>query len=985
MVLSSPAAGPAAVPPTRPPEVEEAARREKNIFGRYILIEKIGQGGMGVVYRAWDTTLNRPCAVKTLLPNLDAESDVTYREQAERFLREAQTAAKLSHPNIVQVYDVGAVGDVRYIAMEYVPGKTLKKYRDRITTEEKKGGSTSRLLRDRLEQTLWIMHDTIKAVGHAHAQGIVHRDVKPENIFLASSGEKIVPKVGDFGLAKEIGESRRITLSGTAVGTPYYMSPEQAEGRRQVDARSDVFSLGSVLYEMTTGKTPFEGEGVVEIMRSVVEKDPLPPRKLNPAIDEDMQTIILKALEKEPRRRYADGEAFADDLKRYLLDETIRARPATLVYRIGKKLRRHRVASSLIGSILLLLLLVGSYAILSGLKQKEKVRGLETEKGRVEGEKAQAEKDREIHDRAAKIAMQGWMIVSEVTAEFYKKETDMGKVWKRLEAAVGKLDESIAIRPTAPAHFYCGRVALLRMDYDRAEKDFTDAAALDKEFAEAFVFRGIVHMSKFAEQYVDPRHRKEFRRSGSIERLSDAVEDLRRISGSAVKDEYQPFRRLVDAFALLDESNPQPSLDKMNEGYQTFKREEFLYWAGVVEYIRNNAAKVKDLLSQALEIRPQYPEAIALLACLEADDDKQIELFSKAIAINPRFASASMNRGDVFEEKKEYAAALEDFNTVVRLRPQWAVAYEHRGSLRNGMGDPAGALEDFGKAIELAPTWAHLYAQRGEISSLLGFRAKTRDPAKAAWYDTEAARDFETALKIDPNDASAYYHRGRMKTRRNDQDGAIADFTKGLQLKPSVNLYASRAGAREAKKDLRGAIEDYTAAIALETHNFSPAGLHHSRGRLYWELNEQDNAIADYTRSLQLSPKSAGVLYDRGVARMYKKDLNGAVGDYNRALELDPDYILALYFRGRCRLGLGDHDGAIGDLTRAIEIDPKFTVYFYNEALARLSLGDARGAKGDLVGAIAEWKRALELAPSLKKELLPRVKRAEERLKEKGL
>lgn len=965
--------------PALPQEVVEASRREKNLFGKYILIEKIGQGGMGVVYRAWDTSLNRSCAVKRLLPNLDAESGVTYREQAERFLREARMAAKLSHPNIVQVYDVGAVGEARYIAMEHVPGETLKNRRDRITTEEKKGGSTSRVLRDRLEKTLWIMHDVIKAVGHAHKQGIVHRDVKPENIFLTAAGESVIPKVGDFGLAKEVGESRRITLSGTALGTPYYMSPEQAEGKREIDARSDVFSLGSVLYEMATGTMPFEGEGVVEIMKAVVEKDPPLPRKLNRAIDGDLQTIVMKALEKEPRRRYADGEEFAEDLKRYLLGETIKARPATLVYRIGKNIRRHRVASALVGSAMILLLAVGAYAIVSGLEQKEKVRGLE-------GEKAQAEKDRELQDRAVKIAMQGWMIVSEVAAEFYKRDADMGRVWKRLEAAVGKLDESIVIYPTALAHFYRGRIHLLRLDYDLAERDFTTALSVDKEFPEAYLFRSATWMAKFAEQYVDPRHRKEFRAIDTGAYLAKAAEDIRSISGSQIKEEYLPFRHLAEAFALLDEKDTQPCLKKMKEGYELFKKEEFLYWAGVVEYIRNEESEVRRLLSRAVEVRPQYPEAITVLTCLDSDDDKQIDAFSKAIAINPRFASAYLNRGDVYRGKKENGPALEDFDKVVHLRPGWPVAYEHRGSLRKDMGDLAGALKDLDKAIQLSPGWAHLYERRGSVKEYMDIvaMARRKERERVTPLAAEAMKDYDTAIKLDPVNGAAYYSRGIMKNRQGDKDGAIADYTKALEIKPSENLYSTRAQARENKGDLPGALEDYTAAIALGTTGALLPGLYHLRGQLLWEMREYDRAIEDYDSAIALDPGVAGFFYDRGVSKMYKDDLNGATVDFDRAIEIDPKNILSYYWRGRFCLGRRDPDKAIENLTKAIEIDPKFETTFYNAGIAHTLLGNARAMKGDDRGAIAEWEKAFELFPNLKNDLLPRIKRAEERLKLKG-
>lgn len=886
-----------------PSEVEAAAQKKANLFGRYILIARIGQGGMGTVYRAWDGALNRICAVKTLLPNLDTDSDVTYREQVDRFLREARTAARLSHPNIVQVYDVGSVDNTHYIAMEYVPGETLKRYHDRIVLEETQGGSTSRVRRDRLEKTLWIMHDVIRAVGLAHLQGVVHRDIKPENIFLTVIGEKTVPKVGDFGLAKEITESRRITMSGTALGTPYYMSPEQAEGKRDVDARSDVFSLGSVLYEMSTGSLPFQGEGSMGIMRAVVDKDPLPPHKINTAIDRDLATIILKALEKERQRRYADGEALADDLKRHLLGETILARPATLVYRIGKKIRRHRIAASLLTVALVLLTAVGVYAIVSGRLQRAVVKELKEEKGHVEDERARLEREKALQEQAMKTAMPGWMIASEVTAEFYKKEADMGKVWKRLETALKILDDSIAIRPTAPAHFYRGRIYLMYLDYDRAEQDFTQAATLDDKMAEARVFLGLTHMGRFAETFIDEDHPQIQRREEGVKFLLRAEEELKHIGETVVGEEFLPFIALVKTLTLIGKQDHDQSLAQLNEGFQRYRREEFLYWSAIVAYYAKQGHLSPALFAErALEIRPQYPEACILLGCLEEDVGTRTEIFTKVIAINPRMSAAYLNRGDALMHHGDYQKAESDFSAAIALRPLMAEAWEHRSRAKNERKDYGGALADIDRAIELNPRDPHMLVRRAEIKA--------------------------------------------------------------------------------ENNHLQSAKEDYAAALKIGVEHSS---FYYRMGSLLWKMNDYDGAIEHFDRAIALEPNESRYYYDRGVSKMYKTDNLGALKDYNKAIELDPKNIVALYFRGRILSGFGYHERAIADLKKAIEIDPKYSTYFYNEGIARLYLGDAYERKGDDVSAVIEWKKAGQLSSKVQDAVKPRIRRAETRLKNKGM
>ncbi len=320
----------------RSADPELGAPPEQARLGKYQLQEIVGRGTFGIVYRAHDTELDRTVAVK--VPRLGV---LVTAEDEERFLREARSAAQLQHPNIVTVYDAGKIGATCYLAGEFVRGTTL----------------AARLQAGRLSfpQGAGLMARVAEAVQYAHGQGVIHRDLKPSNILLDGTGE---PHVFDFGLAKREAGDISLTLDGQVLGTPAYMAPEQARGEAaRIDARSDVYSLGVVLYELLTGEMPFRGN-VRMVLKQVLEEEPQPPRRLNDRIPRDLETICLKAMAKEPRLRYPTAGDLAADLRRWLNGESIHARPAGRLERLARWCRRNpRVAilSSLVFGLLALL------------------------------------------------------------------------------------------------------------------------------------------------------------------------------------------------------------------------------------------------------------------------------------------------------------------------------------------------------------------------------------------------------------------------------------------------------------------------------------------------------------------------------------------------------------------------------------------------------------------------------------------------------
>jgi serine/threonine protein kinase len=277
---------------------------QRLLGGRYQLEGLLGQGGMAQVYRGTDTVLGRTVAIKVLGPQYTRdEAFVT------RFRREAQAAARLNHPGVVSVYDTGSDQGVHYIVMEYVAGRTLAE----ILHQE------GRLLPERAAE---VAAQVAGALSFAHAAHLVHRDVKPANIMLTPGGEV---KVMDFGIARAL-STDSLTQTATVLGTASYLSPEQAQGAA-VDPRSDVYSLGVVLYEMLTGQAPFAGDSPVAVAYKHVREDPVLPTALVPEVGEDLEAVVMKAMAKNPANRYASAEEMKEDLERVLHGEPVAATP----------------------------------------------------------------------------------------------------------------------------------------------------------------------------------------------------------------------------------------------------------------------------------------------------------------------------------------------------------------------------------------------------------------------------------------------------------------------------------------------------------------------------------------------------------------------------------------------------------------------------------------------------------------------------------
>ncbi len=309
-----------------------AALTTVRYFGDYELLEEIARGGMGVVYKARQASLNRLVALKMVLAGTFAST-----REVQRFRAEAESAANLDHPLIVAIYEVGEHDGQQYYTMKFVEGTSLSQQPRGDARNEAAG-----------------LVAVARAVHHAHQHGVLHRDLKPSNVLVDPQGTRLVT---DFGLAKRLtGSEVSLTEPGQVLGTPRYMAPEQAAGRKDLTVAADVYSLGVILYERLTGRTPFTGDDVLTLLRQVRGSDPPRPSKVLPGLDRDLETVVLKCLEKEPARRYASAADLADDLDRWLAGRPITARPSGSLSRAWKWARRNPAVAILSAVVVALLI-----------------------------------------------------------------------------------------------------------------------------------------------------------------------------------------------------------------------------------------------------------------------------------------------------------------------------------------------------------------------------------------------------------------------------------------------------------------------------------------------------------------------------------------------------------------------------------------------------------------------------------------------------
>jgi tetratricopeptide (TPR) repeat protein/tRNA A-37 threonylcarbamoyl transferase component Bud32 len=756
---------------------------------RYEVRERAGEGATALVYRAWDRELNRAVALKVLKQTAGL-NEIT----RQRFRREAQAAAAVAHPNVVQVYDAGEHQGQLFLVMELVEGRLLSD----LLIE----GKTSR------KDVVRIVERAARGVAAAHGKGVVHRDLKPGNILLDRAGE---PKVGDFGLAHLVDSTTELTRTGSTLGTPLYMAPEQVDARPgDITPRTDVYALGAILYEASTGYAPHSGQTVMEIYSKIVNQDPVRPRRLEPAIAGDLETIILKSLDKDPSRRYPDAGALADDLRRWLEGEPIRARPVGTARRLLRKAVRRREIVLPTATAVLLALALGAWVVGGGVHRRSKARehrdrGFRLEEeGRIEeardaflfalerdpssaaaaeglrrADAAIARRRQELADReeAQRILENIRPALDRAARSFYDRQADPAEIRRRVEEARAAIEQACARAPgLAPAHFLAGRAwELLGWD-DRAAEAYRRTIGLQRDHGPAHYHLGRLLLARayLVGVGATPAERDARRpEAEKVAREAAAAIESAVAAEAGLEDALQ--REGARAMLAYTRRDFDEVLRIAREGLERFKGKEGVEELHWLAGLSSGGAEELSALDQAIALRPKYALALfsrAIARFPRGEFTEALADLGEALRAHPRLAEAWYNRGVVRSVLRDHEGAVADFDEALRIRPGDAGTLNNRGVAKANRGDIQGAIDDYDAALRADPRFADAYGNRGVARSRKG--------------DLEGAiADFTKVIEADPKLAEPFYNRGIARSRKALHELAIADFSRAIEIRPA--------------------------------------------------------------------------------------------------------------------------------------------------------------------------------------------------------
>jgi tetratricopeptide (TPR) repeat protein len=942
----------------------------------YLIQEELGRGGMGVVYQARHLALQRVVALKMVRDAAHAG-----RDELARFQTEAEAVARLQHPNIVQIFEVGEHQGLPFFALEFCAGGSLNK---KLAGEPQPAREAAQFL-----QML------ARAMHHAHEQGIIHRDLKPANILLTADG---APKITDFGLARKLDEDSTRTHCGAIMGTPSYMAPEQARGEtRVIGPLADVYALGALLYELLTGRPPFKGAKLHDTLDQVRNQEPVPPRVLQPTAPRDLETICLKCLQKEPGKRYASALELAEDLGRFLAGEPIKAKAVGPLERALKWARRRPAYAALAVAVMAAVAAGVVGTVFYGLYLRQAART----------EAQQANALRRQLDRRQRIDQLRNLAVDAESARRYadaKEHLDRAlatleddpepteDLRRPLEEArdrvAGHLQDDAArqqlARRVKQLKEHAGQVHFHEISFtDNARP--ADRAAIRQEAALALALFGLTPDM----QPADAGHTLEPDR-----RYFASPEEMTRVAAecyqvllawaeaetapepgevaAAVRPRLERGRRLLDLAAALGLSQHLPDPQAFH-----FRRARLLALLGDDAGARGERAQADqlkpttalDLFLTALDHYRQQEPARAASACeavLRQDREHFWGQYLLALCYlktkrwaeakagltaclyrEPSFFWALLLRGTACSQLKEYDHAEDDFAEVLRLTDDplaRAVTLTNRGVmwvLRERWDE---AVADLRQAIELkpdAPEWyvdlAYAHAGRKDWDAAIKAldEALTRRPGDAVLHHTRARlnldrgnaaaarQDFEQAIKREPAGskserlASDYVELGHLQQQAGEHQAALESADAALQ------VWRDYPPAHRLRALALLAQEHYAeAGQALDRYLLKgtpTAEVYQALGLIHAGQRAYPEAIEAYSRSLLLK-QDAKTLGYRGWAYLKLDASRPALADFEAALKRDKEQTDALCGRGHARVRLGQVAEGVQDGEAALKL-----------------------------------------------------------------
>jgi serine/threonine-protein kinase len=707
----------------------------KRLVGPYAVVEQLGAGGAGVVWKAWDTRLRRWVALK--------ERRAGEGPARERFLREAQAAARLRHPNLIEVFEVFQHEGTDYIVLDYVDGRPL----DRLRMDAREAAALAAAVGDALE--------------HMHAAGVLHRDVKPQNVLVDAAG---APHLGDFGLAKLTG-NEPLTTEGTVVGTPAYMAPEQAARRPDaVGPRTDVYGLGATLYHLLAGRPPFDaGTSLETLFQKLTTEGPPPLRELDPAVPEALDRIVRRAMARRPEDRYATAAEFAEDLRRFARGDDVRARPPSSRRRLRAGLL---FAAAALGAAALLLLPESGHRAYEDARQ----RGDRLWMAAAAGSKEKVPDALRAYETAARALPREpypWLLIG------------------RCQALLGRAAE--------------------------AEAAWGEALRRDPAYGPALLERAKQRLGAYAEIRL-PRRTSSGGgvRFGRAESPDEARREARRkgeedlAAARGAKGLEGPALRCLEGLIALGEGRFGDAAAALAAYAREYPWDvDALSFLGAARYYAGSFEEAERAWRRAAELRPEARRFRWLgdAAFARGRPEDAAEAYGRAIELDPGDPSALCSRGQARAALGRAAEARADFDRALALHPSFARARLARGVLRYEQLDLDGALEDLQQAAlldELSPDAHH---NLGNV----WVRKNRLD---------DALQEYDVAIGLDPGFAEAHLNRGLARMMKGDAGAALADFAEAARLAPEdpEALY-QLARAHEARRDVPKAAEALRGAL----------------------------------------------------------------------------------------------------------------------------------------------------------------------------
>jgi tetratricopeptide (TPR) repeat protein/tRNA A-37 threonylcarbamoyl transferase component Bud32 len=886
-----------AAPPTSRGEREKTPEQFKAgpaVVG-YELLGELGRGAMGVVYKARQKGLNRLVALKMMLAGSHAGP-----EQLARFQTEAQSVARLQNPNIVQIYEVGEHDGLPYFSLEFVDGGTL---------QYQLGGKTQPP-----KEAAMMIETLARAMYCAHELGIIHRDLKPANVLVTSNG---ILKISDFGLAKRLEDDSGQTRSGALMGTPSYMSPEQARGdTRDIGPAADQYALGAMLYEMITGRPPFQGASILDTLEQVRTHEPVPPSRLQPTVPRDLETICLRCLQKEIGKRYENTRALAEDLRRFQAGEPILARPVGKVERVWRWCKRNPKVAVLTGCVAALVLVAVGSAVVHFRNMARDAETVAETRLIAEARLQQAiDLVQEGNFLGAKQLLQRDDAVLASAADLQELRTTIDTLRRQIEvyAELKKLSDNVhfASRIGSPAqkkkgHEYClqflelfkgvtaktgdaasGLPPLSRGEERLFKEDvfdvFLDAAQLEVDLVAKATDerhqagdRKAIEWLNRAEQVLPNTRVVRVRRAASWERLENKAEyhadmakaGLIKPTSSAV-DRY--WHGYADHLRALDARNKK----KPQEEAEFFRREIAAYAAFLEQRPEHFWGYFSWALAQA-EVRQLHDAMIGFTAC---------------IRLRPQFPYPYNNRGTVHLRLGEFEEAVRDYSTALELAADFPDALMGRALAYRLQGKHALALADVNKMLQIDKDHAPAFEERAAI------RTATKD------FDG-AAKDLTRFIALTSDKIPALFKRAELYRKINKLAEALADYTDILTLKPDAEkAFRGRADVYDALKDYPKARGDLTALLDAR-----PDDVELLRKRAFLtlvNLKDPEGSLEDWSRLVQLRPKDLEVHYLSGIVHAGLRRYGAALAELDTALQLKRDHLPAIWARAQIHLWQG--------------------------------------------------------------------------------